>query len=98
MDNYKPPMAMKRLGDLFERYRTRIKAPQASVEKECIVIIKELTQFDIQLSQLEYTVGTRTISLRVPSILRTEILFKKAEILEKLKAHLGADNCPTYIR
>jgi hypothetical protein len=98
MDNYKAPMAMKRLGDLFERYRTRIKAPQASVEKECLVIIKELTQFDLQLSQVEYTVSTRTLSLRVPSILRTEILLKKSEILEKLKAHLGADNCPTYIR
>jgi len=91
-------MAMRRLGDLFERYRTKIKAPQASVEKECLVIIKELTQFDLKLSQLEYTVSTRTISLRVPSILRTEILFRKTEILEKLKAHLGADNCPTYIR
>jgi hypothetical protein len=98
MDDYKAPMAMRRLGDLFERYRTKIKAPQASVEKECLVIIKELTQFDLKLSQLEYTVSTRTISLRVPSILRTEILFRKTEILEKLKAHLGADNCPTYIR
>jgi hypothetical protein len=98
MDDYKAPMAMRRLGDLFERYRTKIKAPQASVEKECLVIIKELTQFDLKLSQLEYTVSTRTISLRVPSILRTEILFRKTEILEKLKAHLGADNCQTYIR
>jgi hypothetical protein len=98
MDDYKAPMAMRRLGDLYERYRTKIKAPQASVEKECLVIIKELTQFDLKLSQLEYTVSTRTISLRVPSILRTEILFRKTEILEKLKAHLGADNCPTYIR
>jgi len=98
MDNYKAPLAMKRLGDLFERYRTKIKAPQASVENECIIVIKELTQFDIQLSQLEYIVSTRTISLRVPSILRTEILFKKPEILETLKARLGADNCPTYIR
>jgi hypothetical protein len=98
MDNYKAPMPMKRLGDLFERYRSRIKAPQASVEKECLIIIKELTQFDLQLSQVEYTVSTRTLSLRVPSILRTEILLKKLEILEKLKTQLGADNCPTYIR
>jgi len=98
MDNYKPPMPMKRLGDLFERYRTRFKAPQASVEKECIVIIEELTTFKLELNQLEYTVSTKTLSLRVPSILRNEILFQKTEILEKLKAHLGADNCPTYIR
>ena len=98
MDDYKPPAAMKRLGDLFERYRTQIKAPQASVEKECVVVIQELTQFELQLSQIEYTVSTRTISLRVPSILRTEILFKKTAILDTLKARLGADNCPTYIR
>lgn len=98
MDNYKAPLAMKRLGDLFERYRTRIKAPQASVEKECLIVIKELTQFDLELSQVEYTVSTRTLSLRVPSVLRTEILLKKPEILERLKSHLGADSCPTYIR
>jgi len=98
MDNYKPPMQMKKLGDLFERYKTRFKAPQASVEKECIIIIKELTRLDLQLSHVEYVVSTRTLSLRVPSILRTEILFKKTEILDTLKAHLGADNCPTYIR
>jgi|AntRauTorckE6833_2_1112554.scaffolds.fasta_scaffold01164_2 hypothetical protein len=98
MDNYKAPMAMKRLGDLFERYRTRIKAPQASVEKECLVIIKELTRFELTLDQIEYTVSTRTLSLRVPSILRTEILLQKGAILDKLKTHLGADNCPTYIR
>lgn len=98
MDNYKAPLAMKRLGDLFERYRTRIKAPQASVEKECLLIIKELTQFDLELSQVEYTVSTRTLSLRVPSVLRTEILLKKPEILERFKSHLGADSCPTYIR
>ena len=98
MDNYKAPMAMKRLGDLFERYRKNIKAPQASVEKECLVIINELMQFDLQISQIEYTVSTRKLSLRVPSVLRTEVLLKKTEILEKLKAHLGADSCPTYIR
>lgn len=98
MDDYKAPMAMKRLGDLFERYRTRIKAPQASVEKECVLVIKELTNFDLQVSQIEYTVSTKTISLRVPSILRTEILFKKEAILKQLSAHLGADSCPTHIR
>src|SRR6056297_2902234 len=98
MDNYKAPMPMKRLGDLFERYRTKIKAPQASVEKECLIIIKELTQFDLELSQVEYTVSTRTLSLRVPSVLRTEILLKKTEILERFKSRLGADSCPTYLR
>ena len=98
MDNYKAPLAMKRLGDLFERYRKRIKAPQASVEKECLIIINELMQFDLKTSQIEYTVSSRTLSLRIPSVLRTEILLKKTEILEKLKAHLGADNCPTHIR
>jgi hypothetical protein len=98
MDDYKAPMPMKRLGDLFERYRTRIKAPQASVEKECLVIINELTHLKLEMSHIEYTVSTRTLSLRVPSILRTEILFKKQLILDKLKAHLGADSCPTYIR
>ncbi len=97
MDDYKPPSSMKAIGDLFERYRTHFKAPQGSVEKEVIEVIHSITGFRLEKKQVSYTVSTRTISLRVSSILKTEILFKKQEILNHLKNSLGKDNSPQTI-
>jgi len=98
MDNYKPPAAMKQIGDLFERYKTRFKAPQESVEKEVILVIKDISGFELKPEQVSYVVSTKTISLQIPSILKTEIFFKKTEILQTLKNNLGKDSSPQIIR
>jgi len=98
MKNYKPPAPMKHIGDLFERYKTRFKAPQGSVEKEGILVIKAVTNFDLKPEQVVYTVSTKTLSLQVPSILKTEIMFYKSEILAELKKNLGSDSSPQILR
>jgi UDP-2,3-diacylglucosamine pyrophosphatase LpxH len=97
MEEYSVPRAMKRMGDLFEKYKTRFKAPQASVEKECIAVIKELTGFELTTTQVVYTVTTRTISLRVPSILKSELRFHQQAILAELENRLGKGGCPTVL-
>ena len=78
------PKQMKRVGDLFEKYRLKIKAPQASVEKACVEVVKEVTGFDIKPDQVTYTVSTETLSLQVPSVLKSELRFYNKEILKKL--------------
>jgi len=97
MDNYSTPRAMKRIGDLFEKYRTRFKAPQASVEKVCVAVINEVTGFELTAEQVTYTVNTRTVSLQVPSILKSELRFHHALILKKLTDQLGKDGAPKTI-
>lgn len=97
MEPYSTPRAMKRVGDLFEKYRTRFKAPQASVEKECVVVIKEVSGFDLTTNQVAYTVSTRTVSLRVPSVLKSELRFHQQAILQELENRLGKDGCPKVI-
>lgn len=97
MEQYSTPKAMKLIGDLFERYRTRIKAPQASVEKECAAVITKVTGFTVSVEQINYTVSTRTISLQVPSILKSELRFKQQQILQELENRLGKDGCPKII-
>ncbi|MBP6881088.1 MAG: hypothetical protein KBC35_00465 [Candidatus Pacebacteria bacterium] len=94
MQEYSAPKAMKRVGDIFDKYKIRFKAPQASVEKECIAVIKEVSGFDIKSNQVAYTVSTRTISLRVPSILKSELRFHQNAILQELENRLGKDGCP----
>lgn len=94
MQEYSTPKAMKQVGDLFEKYKTRFKAPQASVEKECIAVIKEVSGFILTSDQVSYTVSTRTISVRVPSILKSELRFHQQVILQELENRLGKDGCP----
>ncbi len=97
MEEYSVPRGMKQIGDLFEKYKTRLKVPQASVEKECIVVIKEVTGFELTREQVSYTVSTRVIHLQIPSVLKSELRFHQAAILEQLKHRLGKDGCPNAI-
>lgn len=96
-EEYSTPKAMKRMGDLFLKYKTRFKPPQASVEKECIMVIKELTGFQLLPTQVVYRVNSRTISVQVPSIIKSELRFHQAAILSELEKRLGKGGCPTVL-
>ncbi len=97
MEEYSTPQSMKRVGDFFERYRARLKPPQASVEKECILVIKEVSGFEILPNQIVYTVSTKTISLQVPSIVKSELRFHHSVILSELEKRLGKNGCPKVV-
>ena len=96
-EEYSTPKKMSHIGDLFDRYKKRFKAPQASVEKVCIKIIKDVTNFDLKTDQVKYTVSTRTIYLQVPSILKTELKFHYKTILKNLEYELGKETTPKII-
>lgn len=97
MENYSTPKKMKKLGDLFSKYQTKFRAPQASVEKACVEAILKVTNHKINEELVVFTVSTRTISLKVPSILKSEIKFKHKEILKDLEQKLGKDVSPKII-
>jgi hypothetical protein len=97
MENYSTPKKMKKLGDLFGKYQTKFKAPQASVEKACIEAIFKATNYRLKEEMVVFTVSTKTISLNVPSILKSEIKFKHRDILKDLEMSLGKDVSPKVI-
>ncbi len=80
--------------DLFEKYRKTLQAPQKSVELEGIRIIGELTKIKLREDQVEYTVGTRVLAVKAPSLIKQEIKIKHKLILEELKKQLGAKSSP----
>lgn len=90
-------MEMKPLGSLFERYRKLLVPPQASVEKRVAEIITEITPLTISATQVKYSVGTKTISLQVPSILKSELQHHKAAVLQRLEVEMGIKNSPKVI-
>lgn len=83
--------------DLFEKYRKHLQAPQKSVELEAIRVIGEVTTLTLKEHQVAYTVSTRTLALRVPSLLRQELKLHQAEILLELKTRLGEKSAPYHL-
>jgi hypothetical protein len=90
-------MEMKKLSSLFERYQKLLVPPQASVEKRVAEIICEITPLQIKPEQVSYSVGSKTISLKVPSILKSELQHHKATILTRLESEMGIKNSPKTI-
>jgi len=88
---------MKKLGSLFERYQKILVPPQASVEKRVAEIITEITPLTIRADQVTYTIATKTVSLQVPSILKSELTHHKTAVLERLSRELGVQNAPKTI-
>ncbi|MCA9354093.1 MAG: hypothetical protein KC877_01085 [Candidatus Kaiserbacteria bacterium] len=97
MENYSTPKAMKQMSDLFEKYKNHFKPPQASVEKVVVEAIEAIAGFEVSIEQVTYTVSTKTVSLAIPSILKTELRMRQKDILEYLQRSLGKNNAPVAI-
>lgn len=82
------------LSNLLERYKKRLRPPQASVEKVVLETIEKVAGFTLEPNQLEYTVATKTIHLRVPSLLKTELKAKQADIKKELQKTLPDSDLP----
>lgn len=82
---------------MFEKYKNTFKPPQSSVEKEFIVVVRQVVGVSINIDQVTYSPSSRTISLHLPSVLKSEIVRKKADVISTLSSSLGASNAPTEV-
>lgn len=89
MHEYSTPKQMKRIGDLFEKYRLCIKAPQATVEKACVRAIQDVTGLTVEQEQITYNVSTGTLHLTVASVLKSELKIHQTAIIQALEKELG---------
>ena len=90
-------MQMKHVSSLLENFQKRFTPPQASVEKRVAEIICEITPLTIKPEQVSYSVGSKIISLKVPSIIKSELQHHKATILGRLESEMGIKNSPKTI-
>ena len=90
-------MQMKHVGSLFENFQKRFTPPQASVEKRVAEIVCEITPLTITQEQVSYSVGSKTIALKVPSVLKSELQHHKTAILGRLQEEMGVKNAPKVI-
>jgi len=92
-----PTQNENQLGNLLARYKKIFKPPQASVEKECIAVIIEVCGITLLPHQIEYQVATKTLQLKTPSLLRSELKLKSGLILAELAKRLDASTTPTTL-
>jgi predicted nuclease of predicted toxin-antitoxin system len=92
-----PTENQSQLGNLLLRYKTHFRPPQASVERECILVIKDITGIDVGIHQITYNVPTQTIILKTPSLVTSELKTKYSAILSALQKRLNSPNPPKTI-
>ncbi len=95
---------MKRRGELthvttlFERYKKLLKPPQQTVQNVMAEVIFDVTGHKILVTSIQYTVATKTLSLKISSLLKQEILKHHEELLAHAKGRLGEQNAPRILR
>ena len=93
----KNPGEIVKIGNLFDKYKKTLKAPQGVVIDAFIEVIDDLMGFEIKKEQCRYTVSTKTLGVAVSGPLKSEITIRKKEILAHLKGRLGEKSAPKDI-
>lgn len=88
---------IKHITNLFDSYRKRLVAPKRSVIEAFVEVVADLYGFTVMPEEVLYTPASRTLSLRTAGPLKTEILFRKEEILTHLMGRLGQKSAPSDI-
>jgi hypothetical protein len=85
------------ISHLFLRHKERLTAPEATVVRECIVVVREATGLTLTPNQVLYKVPSKTLHFLVPGPIKTEIKIKQRVILDTLRSRLGERAAPTTI-
>ena len=88
---------IKKVGDLFDVYRKRLKPPQGSVIRSFVEVVDEVLGLTIKEAQVSYSVGSKTLHLRVPAPMKSEIKLHEGELLAHLAGRLGERGAPKHI-
>lgn len=88
---------IRKLGDLFEKYKKTLVAPQATVVDTFVEVVKELLDFEVNKEQVSYSPASRILSIRGGGPLKSEIKMNEVEILVHVKGRLGDKSCPEKI-
>ena len=88
---------IKPLNSLFDKYKTILKPPQASVVKVFCEVVSDVMDIKIPTDRVEYSVAQKTITLKTPSAITSEIKLHQKDIINHLKGRLGEKNAPVTI-
>lgn len=88
---------VKKLGDLFLKYKKTLQAPEQSVRIVVAEVVEEVLAIKVAETKMSYSPHSRLVTLQVKGALRSEILLHKEEILAHIKGRLGEKSAPLDI-
>lgn len=88
---------IRKLGDLFEKYRQNLKAPQKTVVSAFCEVVEDVLGITIDASKVSYTPHTKTLAVKVGGPLKSEVQLHKEEIIAHMKGRLGEKSAPNEI-
>lgn len=86
-----------KLGDLFEKYRKNLQAPEKTVIIAFEEVVFDLLEIRIPKGKVKYVPTSKIISLIGGGPLKSEINLHKEDILNHLKGRLGEKSAPKDI-
>ena len=88
---------IKRVSDLFEKYRKTLIAPQKTVIGAFVEVVDDVLGIKLKPESVRYAPGSKTLSVATHGPLKSEIRLHKDELITHLKGRLGEKNAPTTI-
>ncbi len=86
-----------KVSDLFKKYTDVLRAPQGSVVEAFLAAIFETLGIRLEKDQCTYTVSSKTLMVRAPGMIKSEIKLQKQTILKKMEEKLGKKSVPKEI-
>lgn len=88
---------IKKLSDLFDKYKNTLKAPQGSIVNVFCEVVEDVLDISLSKNQVTFNTFTKIITLNTPGVVKSEIKLNKKEILSHLKGRLGVSSAPKDI-
>ncbi len=86
-----------KISDLFKKYTDVLKAPQGTVVQAFIEVIYDVLGVRVEKDQCTYTVSSKTLTVQVPGMIKSEIKLQKGTIMKKMAEKIGEKNIPQTI-
>lgn len=86
-----------KISDLFKKYAETLQAPQGVVVDAFIDAVHVVLGVRLEKEQCSYTVQTKTLMVRAPGIIKTEIKKQQKQLLDHMRETVGAKSIPKTI-
>lgn len=88
---------LKKVSDLFQKYKTTLQAPEKTVIVAFIEVVDDVLGVQLSPERVRYNPLTKTLSITGKAALKSEIQFNRVDIINHLKGRLGPKNAPETI-
>lgn len=86
-----------RMSDLFKKYTDVLRAPQGTVTQAFVDVVEEILGASIKKESCTYSVASKTLVVRAPGMIKSEIQLQKKKIIARMAEKLGPKNIPIEI-